>query len=78
MSETAAAAGLLAILLSVLLFDAHTVFPGLAALLPTLGAAAIIASAPGTRAADLLSSQPLVWMGKISYPLYLWHWPLLS
>lgn len=77
-SETAAAAGLLAILLSVLLFDAHTVFPGLAALLPTLGAAAIIASAPGTRAADLLSSQPLVWMGKISYPLYLWHWPLLS
>ncbi|MFX6023292.1 hypothetical protein ABTF26_19870, partial [Acinetobacter baumannii] len=68
-SETAAAAGLLAILLSVLLFDAHTVFPGLAALLPTLGAAAIIASAPGTRAADLLSSQPLVWMGKISYPL---------
>jgi peptidoglycan/LPS O-acetylase OafA/YrhL len=54
-------------------------FPGWWALLPTLGAALIIAA--GTHAwfnRVVLSSRILVWFGLISYPLYLWHWPLLS
>ncbi len=56
-----------------------TEYPGLAALLPTLGAAGIIAS--GGRAASpgriVLSLPPLRWLGRISYSLYLWHWPIL-
>jgi peptidoglycan/LPS O-acetylase OafA/YrhL len=73
-------AGLAAILGSaVLLSEAHS-FPGTAALLPTLGAAAIVAS--GTAAgrvgpAALLGSRPLRTVGALSYSLYLWHWPLL-
>ena len=56
-----------------------TPYPGLPALLPTLGTALIIAAGPDSwlnRA--ILSSPALVWLGLISYPLYLWHWPLLS
>lgn len=54
-------------------------YPGWWALLPTLGAAAIISA--GKEAIPnrlLLSSRPAVAVGLISYPLYLWHWPLLS
>jgi peptidoglycan/LPS O-acetylase OafA/YrhL len=54
-------------------------FPGWWALLPTLGAALMIAA--GSRAwlnRVLLSNRFLVWIGLISFPLYLWHWPLLS
>jgi peptidoglycan/LPS O-acetylase OafA/YrhL len=56
-----------------------TAFPGAWALLPVIGAALIIAA--GQRAwlnARLLSHPAIVWVGLISYPLYLWHWPLLS
>jgi peptidoglycan/LPS O-acetylase OafA/YrhL len=53
-------------------------FPGWWALLPTLGAVSCIAAGPkGVLNRYLLSSRPMVWIGLISYPLYLWHWPLL-
>ena len=54
-------------------------FPGTWALLPTLGAVLIISA--GSQAwlnRVLLSNRVLVWFGLISFPLYLWHWPLLS
>ena len=54
-------------------------FPGWWAVLPTLGAILIIAA--GTHAwinRVILSNRVLVWFGLISFPLYLWHWPLLS
>ncbi|WEJ71907.1 acyltransferase family protein [Pseudomonas sp. PSE14] len=54
-------------------------FPGAWALLPTIGAVLIIAS--GSYAwlnRTVLSNPVIVWLGLISYPLYLWHWPLLS
>ena len=54
-------------------------FPGNWALLPTLGAVLIISA--GSKAwlnRVLLSNRVLVWFGLISFPLYLWHWPLLS
>jgi peptidoglycan/LPS O-acetylase OafA/YrhL len=54
-------------------------FPGWWALLPTLGTALMIAA--GSRAwlnHVMLSSRLLVWIGLISFPLYLWHWPMLS
>jgi peptidoglycan/LPS O-acetylase OafA/YrhL len=54
-------------------------FPGWRALLPVGGAALIVAAGPlalVNRA--LLSRRWMVWLGLVSYPLYLWHWPLLS
>ncbi|MDE2029716.1 MAG: acyltransferase [Alphaproteobacteria bacterium] len=54
-------------------------FPGVWALAPVLGAMCIIAAGPqawGNRI--VLSNKVAVWFGLISFPLYLWHWPLLS
>lgn len=54
-------------------------FPGAWALLPTVGAALLILG--GTKAPfnrRILAAPPLVWIGLISYPLYLWHWPLFA
>ena len=54
-------------------------FPGWWAVLPTLGAVLIISA--GSQAwlnRVVLSNRVLVWFGLISYPLYLWHWPVLS
>lgn len=75
--EGLAALGLAAILWSVFGFDAQTPFPGAAALLPCLGAALIIHTGGRTRVGRLLSSRPAVFIGLISYSLYLWHWPVL-
>ena len=56
-----------------------TGYPGLAALLPTCGAIAIIASGGerGSPGSILLAKAPLRWLGRVSYSLYLWHWPIL-
>jgi len=53
-------------------------FPGYSALLPVGATALLIACGPASIVnAKLLARGPIVWVGKISYPLYLWHWPLL-
>lgn len=52
-------------------------FPGLTALFPVLGTALLIAYAPGTAVGWILSTKPMVWIGKISFSLYLWHWPII-
>ena len=72
-------AGLGLILLALVLHTPVTRVPGWFTLLPTGGAvllilAGTVAAAPSTR---LLSLAPMVWIGKISYPLYLVHWPIL-
>ncbi|HEU4347702.1 MAG TPA: acyltransferase family protein [Actinoplanes sp.] len=70
------AAGLGAIALSAVLFSAETPFPGFAATLPVLGAAAVLLG--GTTApSGLLSEAPLQVIGRLSYSWYLWHWPFL-
>src|SRR3546814_6295705 len=68
------------IALAVFAYDAATPFPGAAALLPCLGTALVIHAGTGaeTRVARLLSQRWLVFIGLISYSLYLWHWPLLA
>lgn len=73
------AAGLIAIIVAVTTFDESTVFPGAAALLPVGGAAVIIACGPqgDTLVARFLSMRVMVWVGLISYSLYLWHWPVI-
>ena len=54
-------------------------FPGWWALLPTLGTSLVISAGHGAWLnRRVLSNGPLVWVGLISYPLYLWHWPMLS
>ncbi len=54
-------------------------FPGWQALIPTTGAMFLIAAGPNALLNRVvLSSRPMVWIGLISYPLYLWHWPLFS
>ncbi len=54
-------------------------FPGKWALIPVLGTALIVAAGPRAWLnIKILSNKLLVWFGLISYPLYLWHWPLIS
>lgn len=59
-------------------FDKHTPFPGVSALLPCLGAALVLAIGmrPGALLAPMLMSRPMVFIGQISYSMYLWHWPI--
>ena len=60
------------------LIDSATPYPGSAALLPTLGAAAlIVGGGRGGPVTWLLTRQPTRFIGRISYSLYLWHWPIL-
>lgn len=70
--------GLALILVSAWGFSSSTPFPGPSALLPTLGTALVIAGGLATPFSRLLSLRALVYIGLISYPLYLWHWPILS
>jgi peptidoglycan/LPS O-acetylase OafA/YrhL len=77
--ELLAGAGLLSIVVSCFVYNDRTTFPGLAALAPVLGTAAILhAGASGSSlVARLLQLRPMVYVGLISYSLYLWHWPLI-
>ncbi|MDR2307105.1 MAG: acyltransferase [Paucimonas sp.] len=57
----------------------NDLFPGWVALYPTLGAVLIIGAGPAALVNRyLLSNRVFVWIGLISFPLYLWHWPLLT
>lgn len=76
--------GLLLIALSVFYLDSSVPFPGTSALAPVLGAALVVWGGAGLSTASgfgghlLLSNGPAVYIGRISYSLYLWHWPLLT
>ncbi|EJN08096.1 acyltransferase family protein [Herbaspirillum sp. YR522] len=77
--EVLAALGLLMILVAIKFYNDSVPFPGAAALLPCVGAAAIILAGSGGNSlvGRLLSWQPAVFIGKISFSLYLWHWPVI-
>ena len=78
-AKLAAPLGLAAVLVPVAMLDRNSAFPGWLALAPVLGTALVIAAggaAPLNRA--VLAHRWLVGVGLVSYPLYLWHWPLLS
>ena len=70
--------GVLLIVIGVLGYGEHTHFPGYFALLPCLGAACLIASGfqGGSFASRLLTVPPMVYIGRISYSIYLVHWPI--
>lgn len=74
--EGSSAAGLGLIAYSVMSFDEWTRFPGTHALVPVLGAALVIAFGSGPRLSALLCHPLCVGLGRISYSLYLVHWPV--
>ena len=73
------AVGLTGIVYSVVAYSSATPFPGAAALLPCIGTALILYSGQhgASRMKSLLGLPPLVFVGLISYSLYLWHWPAI-
>jgi peptidoglycan/LPS O-acetylase OafA/YrhL len=76
--DAVSVAGLASILLAALLYTTETPFPGYTALQPVAGAVALIWAGPHSLVGRLLSWRPLVFIGLISYSLYLWHWPLIA
>ena len=78
-AQLRAPAGLLLVAGGAAWLSSDNPFPGLWALVPTTGAALLIAAGPAAWLnRRVLASRPLVWVGKLSYPLYLWHWPMFS
>lgn len=78
-ADLRAVTGLALIAAGTALVGKTVLFPGWWALLPTVGAALLISAGPAARVNRWLLAHPvMVFIGTISYPLYLWHWPLLS
>ena len=81
-AEVAAAVGLALIVAALVLFQpSRIIFPGLSALVPTLGAALLLWSGEEGRrtlVGRILSFAPIAGIGLISYSLYLWHWPIIA
>ena len=77
--NVASAVGILLIIAAGFFYTPQTSFPGFSALAPCIGAALIIAAGETGQSVvgSLLSLRPVVWVGLISYSLYLWHWPVL-
>jgi hypothetical protein len=71
--------GIVLIIASYVVFSADTLYPGIANLAPCIGTALIIwAGRTGNSVVGAaLSSRPMVFIGLISYSLYLWHWPII-
>ncbi len=76
-SEFIAVLGLSLIIWSIFQLDSNNDFPGLNALYPCIGAALIILPKSENFIEKAISTRPLAFVGKISYSLYLWHWPIL-
>jgi peptidoglycan/LPS O-acetylase OafA/YrhL len=78
-SHVQSTVGILLLAIGLAFIQSDRTFPGWWALLPVLGAMLCIAAGPmGWFNRVLLAWRPLVRIGLISYPLYLWHWPLLA
>jgi peptidoglycan/LPS O-acetylase OafA/YrhL len=71
--------GFILIVISAFIFDESTAFPGINAALPVIGTVLLIATINSWPPFlnDVANSRLFQWLGEISYPLYLWHWPLL-
>ena len=71
--------GAVAILIGAFTITGEMVYPGIAVLVPVLGAAAVIIAGfrPSRGVPAALSTKPMTWIGDVSYSWYLWHWPLI-
>lgn len=74
----AATLGWIALGVSTNLFSPRTPYPGVAALMPCLGTAAVIWGRPALSRTVLTITRPMIAIGLWSYSLYLWHWPVVS
>lgn len=63
------------IVISLVIFNIKTPWPGLAALIPVLGSVLILIAA--NNKSILTKSMPMQWVGNASYSIYLWHWPIV-
>ena len=59
-------------------FSHETLFPGTAALIPTVATGMLLISGGSWINQRILASKPFVWIGLVSYSWYLWHWPMMS
>ncbi|HFZ0930935.1 TPA: acyltransferase family protein [Klebsiella aerogenes] len=73
-----AVSGLVLVILSIFLIPTQKYFPGFSAIPVVLGSALIILYGENTIVSRILSMRKVVYVGLISYPLYLVHWPLMS
>lgn len=79
LADLKAFAGIALVVASVAFLDGERAFPGWWALLPVIGSALLISAGPAAWVnRRILAHRSLVFIGLISYPLYLWHWPLLA
>jgi peptidoglycan/LPS O-acetylase OafA/YrhL len=69
--------GIVLIVMAAMVLDPHRAFPGWWAILPVAGSAMLLSAPAAPVVSRLLGSKLFVFIGLISYPLYLWHWPLL-
>ncbi|GAB2519034.1 acyltransferase family protein [Microbacterium petrolearium] len=76
-SSAIAFAGVAAVLASVVLYSGTTPFPGAAALLPVVGTALAIWAGSRTWLESVGRVPPIAMLGRVSYAVYLWHWPLI-
>ncbi|MBL8596933.1 MAG: acyltransferase [Devosia sp.] len=74
--NAATVTGVVAMLVPMLIYSSATPFPGLAALLPCVGAMLFIIGSRSEAAAPFRLA-PIAWLGRISYSLYLVHWPII-
>lgn len=80
-SVTAVIAGTLLILWTAISVDSSSVFPGINSAIPSVGAFLVIAGGTGFKrniASKIYSFKLVVWIGLISFSMYLWHWPVIA
>ncbi len=71
--------GLVLIVVPAVIWDSNIAFPGYLAAIPCLGTALLIYAGDGTSSVNwLLTRRVMLWLGMLSYSLYLWHWPIFS
>jgi len=76
-SNWRAGLGVLLVAIAAAILDTGSAFPGWWAVMPVLGGALLLSAPQAWGCRHVLASPAMVWIGLISYPLYLWHWPLL-
>jgi hypothetical protein len=76
-AEWRATGGAVLIAIAAAALNTQRAFPGWWAALPVAGSALLLSAPAASGARKILASRPMVFIGLISYPLYLWHWPLL-
>jgi peptidoglycan/LPS O-acetylase OafA/YrhL len=76
--ECLTALGLVMILGSIIVFDSELRHPSLITLIPVVGSALVIANGAKTKVSLLITSKPMLFIGLLSYSIYLWHFPIFA